>query len=309
MKAAGGAALMLASLALGSCDNEKAPPPRVEDENALLGGEVAARIGDEKIPLHVVASVAKRQEVSPKDAVRKLVDDAIAAHAARERGLDDKLPASWLLVAARARFAADKIFEEARKAGPPTDEEVNILSEIYWHEVDRPPSIRVVHVVVQWKKPEQEGIARDAANAIRAAVADARTPDEFQEKAKAVPVPPELNVVAQPLPAFTQEGWFTEAENGLDPDFAKGAFLIPNIGGISPLVKSKSGLHVIRLVERIPEHRVPFETRRTMFTDEAAKLRARNSVKARIEALRAKHKVEVSSAAETLMRSVPVSER
>lgn len=301
--------VIVAACALGSCESQKAPPPRVQDENATLGGEIAAQVGGEKIPLHLVASVAKKQKISPREAARKVIDDAIAAQAAKARGLDQQPPAAWLLVAARGRFAADKIFEEARKAGPPTDEEVNVLSEVYWHEVDRPPTIRVVHAVAQPKKPENEAAARAVAVAIRAAVDDATSAEDFLAKAKTVVAPPEVNVIAQPLPAFTQDGWSSEMENGVDPVFAKGAFALSLIGATSQPYKTQFGFHVVRLVERMPEHRLPFETRRTMFTDEAAKLRARNSTKRRIQALRAAHRIEVSTAAESLMRSVPISER
>jgi hypothetical protein len=307
--------VILAAGVLGSCstkEQEKKPPPRVEDENAALGGDVAAHVGDERIPLAIVKSVAQKHQIAPRDAARRLIDDAIAAHAARQKGLDRQPPASWLLVAARGRFAADKIFEEARKGGLPTDEEVNILTEIYWHEVDRPPTVRVVHAVAQPFSPAHEAAAQSVAADIRKAVESATSGEEFLTKAKTVIAPQGVNVTIQPLPSFTEEGWSPEAGTSagqMDIVFAKASFRLPSIGATSEVVKTKFGYHVIRLVERIPEHRVPFATRRMMFTDEALKLRAKNATKARLDALRAIHRVEISASAETIMRAVPIREQ
>jgi len=295
-----------------SCSNsnqDKPPPTRVADENAALGGEIAARVGNERIPIALVQSVAVRQQVAPREAARRLIDDAIAAEGARAKGLDRAPPAAWLLVAARGRFTSDRIYEEARKGGPPTDDEMNALSERYWRDVDRPPAVRVVHAVATPTKPTSEEAARTVATAIRAAVAEATSAEDFLVKAKAVPTVADVKVTVQPLPAFTEEGWGTEDPNSLDPTFAKAAYSIPSIGGTSALVQTKFGFHVIRLVERVPALRIPLEARRAMFVEEAAKMRARESVVKRLEALRLKQRIEVSTAADTLMRAVPIRER
>src|SRR5690606_32834298 len=74
-----------------SCGEEGRPPPSDGTEPAELaelGGETAARVGGEPISLALVQEVADAQRVSPREALRRLIDDAIAAHAARERGLE-----------------------------------------------------------------------------------------------------------------------------------------------------------------------------------------------------------------------------
>ena len=91
----------LALIVLVACSTPSPPA----DERAALGGEIAARVGQTAIPVSLVAKVAEVQKIPPRDALRLLVDDAVAAEAARVRGLDTKLPESWRLTAAEADVA------------------------------------------------------------------------------------------------------------------------------------------------------------------------------------------------------------
>ena len=66
----GGVAVIV--ILMCSCANqEKGNGARVQDENAVLGGEIAARVGSEKIPLSIVQSVARRQQIGPREALRQ----------------------------------------------------------------------------------------------------------------------------------------------------------------------------------------------------------------------------------------------
>ncbi len=299
--------VVIGSLAVLSCSGEGHRPTRTEDHNAALGGEVAARVGAQAIPLSVVASVADAQRVSVRDAVRKVVDDEIAASAARERGLDQHVPASWRLVAARARFASDRLFEEARAQGLPTDQEVAALSERHWAEVDRPPSVRVIHaIVVRPKDADLATSARRLAEDVRAAVSPAND-QQIEATAKAVAHDPKLEIRVERLPAFTADGWVTEGGGRMDETFSRAAFALAPVGATSAVVESGFGFHVIRLLERLPEKRMPFETRRLAFAEEVYSLRARELLATRLKAIRATNEVVVSPAAEQLMRTVKLS--
>ncbi len=295
------ASLLASSL---SCSGgHEAPPPA---EQTALGGEVAARVGADVIPVSLVAKVAAAQHITAREALKRLVDDAVTAQAARLKGMDREVPTSWRLTAARARLTADRILADAKRGGPPTDEELKTFSTRYWREVDRPPAVRVVHALVprpQKPDPAAEERARALAAKLRAAVVDATDIDDFMAKAKALPAG-DVEIVAEKLPAFTDEGASIEGDQRLEPSFAHGAFTMSDPGATSAVVESRYGWHVIRLVERIPEQRMPLEVQRIAFADETMAMRAAAATKARVDALRTATRIEVAPSSENLMRSL-----
>lgn len=301
----GGALAFVVSSASLSCDRGPSPAPPAEQ--AALGGGIAARVGDDFIPASLVAQVAADQRISRAEALDRLVDDAVAASAARARGVDQRSPASWNLRAARARFAVDRFLADARAKGGPTDDEVKRISDIHWLEVDRPVSARTVHALAIVKPndpPDKKRRASELAHELRAAVVHAKSPEEFTALAKAVPHPPDLDVRVEGVPATTEDGWVTEGNGRMDPRFSRAANALGAPGDTSEVVESDFGFHVIRLVERIPEQRMPFEARRAAFVEEAYSLRAHEAKEARLAELRARNPVVVEPSAEELMRAL-----
>ena len=298
------AALACLLISSGCSGTHEAPAPA---QQSALGGEIAARVGSDVIPLSLVTKVAAAQHVTADEALRRLVDDAVAANAGRAKGLDRELPTSWYLTAARARITADRLLADAKRAGPPTDDEVKTLSERYWREVDRPQAIRVVHVVVRTPEkpdPAASDRARAFAQQLREAVVDAKDADDFIAKANAVPKYAGATVTAEKLPALTDAGQSIESQQQFDPTFAKGAFAIAEPGMTSPPVETSFGFHIIRLLEKIPEQRMPFETRRIAFADEVITMRAGAATKSLIEGLQRSKPIEIAPSAEILMRSL-----
>jgi hypothetical protein len=299
--------LRLALIVLAACS--RGEPEKVE--NAALGGDVAARAGSEIVPVELVRKVAIAQKISPREAVDRLVDDAVAADAARRRGLDRSDPGRWNLTAARARIAADRFFADAKAKGPPTDAEVETLTKQHWNEVDRPPSVRTYHVVVcpgtcaaKTKTPESVVHAREVAQALRAVLVDVATTDEIKAKASAFPHPTDVEIHPEELPAIARDGRLVDGGGALDSDFAAGAFAISNVGDTSPIVETKFGFHIIRLLERLPALRMAFEDRRAAFTQETFAMRAAEAKRAHLEAAQKGKDIQISASAERLMRIV-----
>jgi len=298
----------LASLALSCGDSRPASQGRDSHAEARPLGGAAARVGGDEIPLTLVASVASAQRVAPAQAVRRLIDDAASAEGARTRGLDRAPPASWALTAARARLVAERLLADAKAAGPPTDAEIAQISEEHWVEVDRPVAVRTVHALAQRPKATDAAsvaAARHLATALRAAVAGATDTADFMARAKAVPHP-DLDVRVEEVPPATADGWVTEGPGKLDPVYSRAASALASPGDLTDVVETSFGWHVIRLVERIPERRMPLETRRVAFADEVYGVRARAARAAILEARTREIPIVVEPTAEELMRGVTV---
>lgn len=298
---------------LAACSSPESQPQhrtdRPADEQAALGGAIAARVGGEPIPLSLVAAVANAQHIPAKDALRKIVDDEIAANAAKKRGLDQKDPTSWNLTAVRGRLAADRLLAEAKKQGPPSNAEVERLSELHWADVDRPPMVHVIHAIARRPdKPALVAEARAIGEQIAAAVKDASSAEDFKAKATAVAHPKEIETRVEDLPPFTEEGRVATG-GGMDPAFARPAYALKSPGDQTGIVETSFGWHVIRLIERIPEQRMAFEDRRTAFAEEVLAMRGHDAVTELLTALKRKTRIEVSPAAEQLMRSVSIGEQ
>jgi hypothetical protein len=300
--------IVLLTLSL-SCGGEGEKPSRPAPEQSTLGGEVAARVGGEVIPRSLVVGVAAAQHVTPREALRRLVDDAVAASAARARGMEADRGTAWLLTAARGRATADLLMAEAKQAGPPTDAEIKALTEQYWREVDRPVTVRTVHALAQRPSlpdPQAEVRAKAVADELRAAVLGARDADDFTARAKAV-AHWQVQVRVESLPAFTLDGSVSEGEGAMDEVFAKAAHGLAAAGDTSRVVETAFGWHVIRLVARLPEQRMPVEARRIAFTEEAYVRRARALTTSVLTARKGTSVVEVAASAENLMQTVAVA--
>jgi parvulin-like peptidyl-prolyl isomerase len=313
MRAARAVALSVAA-GFAACSESARPPA----ESTALGGAAAARVSSDVVMLDLVAKVAAREKITPRAALDRLVDDAVAANAARSRGLDRRLPTSWLLTAARARIAADRFLQEARRAGRPTDAEVTGLTELHWSEVDRPPAVHVYQVLAcavacgdlhgRTRTPESLAHARETAAAVRPLVVETTDAKALEETVKTVAHSSDVELRAEDISTpFTADGrsivGSRDAQH-FDPSFVSASFAIPHVGDASPVVESPFGFHVIRLLDRIPERRMSFENRRLAFTDETYATRAARQQGSALEELRSRVPVAVSSSAERLMRAV-----
>ena len=299
--------LALVALALAACghDGHENPPP---EKSAELGGTLVARVGGDAIPASLVASVAKAQGIEPRAAMQALVQDALAAEGARGAGYADDPDVRWAIVSARARLVAERLRKDALAKGAPTDAEVDELTARHWRQVDAPEAVRVIHAVVLYprtRSPENDQRAHAVYDQLVAAEEGAKDADDFAARASAVPHD-KVRVTVERLSALARDGRAVEGEGAYDPGFSAAAFGIDKPGRTAR-VETSYGWHLIMLVDRVPAHTVPFEERRAMFAEEAQARRAHTAYEALLQELRARHPVEVSTAAESLMSSVVVA--
>ena len=297
-------AVLALGLALSACARD-APAPT--PSRVALGGETVVQVSDTAIPASLVAEVARTKRISVHAALEALIDDALAAKGASLRGLDADVTVLRDLTAFRARLVANRVRDESRAAGTPTDAEVEELTKQHWRDVDVPEQVRVIHVVARKVGGDSatDAQARHVASAIASRVAQATSADEFEALATAVLHEKKVEVRVERLASFGADGRTSEgAELELDRAFATAAFALSAPGATSAVVESSSGFHVIRLLSRIPARQLPLEGRRTLFTEEAFALRARRDFQAILKRVSTRVRVEVKSDAESLMAEV-----
>lgn len=264
---------------------------------------IVARVGGIEISGDLVRRVAQSQKTSPRAAAESLADDALAARAALDRGLDRDPDVAWRLRALRARFVTDRIRDEVKAKGLPTDAEVAELTQLHWTELDSPEQRKVIHAIVL--KPAASGEAVPVADALRRAVEGATDDVDFETRATNVPHG-NLQTKVERLPRFVVDGRVAMpgAQGGLDTIFTAAAFAIPKVGDTSPVIETSFGWHVIRLVEIVPPYAVPLEQRRTLLAAEVNTRRGREKHDALLESLKKTAGVDIRSSAEQSMKTV-----
>lgn len=248
----GGASLVALA---GACSG---PAPQAASSSGSLKPGVVARVGSQELHADFVASVAARHGLSARRAGEHVVAEALFAEAATAR-FEGTGVVAVSERSAHARALLDELKAAAKRAGPPSEAELEKVREERWMDFDRPVCVRTAHAVVMVKTAADDGPAKAAAERIADAVRGVSDPEKFWELANAVDTGP-LQKRIEGLPLMTADGrgvFLDPADprrqrpSRFDLGFAQAAHAIESVGGQSPVIKSPFGYHVILLIERV----------------------------------------------------------
>lgn len=301
-------AVTLAVSIIGCGSETHAPKPA---EVGALPAGIAARVADEDIATELVASVAVAQGISPAAARERLVSGALFAVHART-----VLAGTGFAAAAErsavARALSEQIRSEAQAKGPPTDAEVDEVTELRWLDFARPAMVRTSHVVVLDDAPTKAAKTRQVAERMREAAVGISDPDEFEKKTKAVDREG-LEIKVEHLPPVAADGRIGDPRQPpgaevqrFEVAYAQAANAVAEVPGLTGLVETSYGIHVILVLERVPEKRVPLEDRRLIMTREIVDRRARKQHQSILETVNKSTPVMIDRGANELLGLVQV---
>lgn len=259
--------LALLPLAIASCSSEP-PTPAALAPSAPIRVAAAA-----------VDAIARERGTTREEALRLGTEDALLA---QQLGRRDPARASWLERVVLARQLLAAFADEARAGGPPTDAEVQAITDARFWELDRPRMVQVVHAVVLSSESREEPEARALAERIRSATSQASTPSEFLSAARGVDAG-RFKVRAESLPPVTPDGRAVDpaspppagpAVQHFDGDFTAAAHRLTRPGEQSPVVRTPFGYHVLHLVKQIEPKQPSLDERRALLHDEIMSQRA-----------------------------------
>ncbi|HEY8088861.1 MAG TPA: peptidylprolyl isomerase [Polyangiaceae bacterium] len=274
-------ALLLVACAL-ACGSPGEGPLR--PASGVLRGQLAT-VGAASIDAPTVADVARSRGVSARQALDAVVEDTLLAQGAQAQGVARAPDISWTTTASLGRLMAGRFLADARAMGPPSPDELSRL--------------RVVHVAVLRSRTIPEPQLRFAASTLAQAVSKASSATDFLARVKAARV--DVVTSAEELSPFDASGTADDGKR-FDPAFVAGAFQLGTPGDTSPVVESKFGWHVIRLLERLPPA-TNTEAAREELTEAVMQLRARIALSTTIARRRQTSRVELAPGADELMAS------
>jgi hypothetical protein len=238
-------ALLLACF-LGACN--RPTPAASKDRSALVatphaGDEVVATVGEVPIYASDVRVQAQAQGVDAQQALSVLVDAEVLAQAALARGLLSDPDVREAARQAEVRRLLHGVFEAKDTPDQIPDSEYEKLYAAEPLRFNHDDAVEVWHLldrVPEAAPPEAWNAARARMSALRDAAIAAPTDEAFAALAKTVD------------PPLRAEHFTFPRHGSMVEPFAEAAFALAAPGNVSGLVQTVYGIHLIRLVKRVP---------------------------------------------------------
>jgi peptidyl-prolyl cis-trans isomerase C len=185
----------------------------------------------------------------------------------------------------RARHMVDAVVQQEASRLPAVVSDVD--AKAFYDQnptlFDTGERVRASHILVRvpdGASPDAKKAARARAEAARARI---RKGEDFAAVAREVSEDPGSG------PRGGELGVFGKGQ--MVPPFEKAAFALP-AGQVSDLIETQFGLHIIKVNERLPAGKIPFEPVKGQIKDHLAQTRKQQAVDELLRGLRAKAKIE-----------------
>ena len=229
---------MRAALWLGlACASCSAPPPTGDLVGALavVGSQrlTAARFGalhDQRPPSEFVAAWCRMELLAQAAEARGLV------HEPHTSALVRRLVSGWT----------------AQEATPPVaqPDEIALARNEQWQRYDRGPA-RIVHHAVFMKarngRPSFAADAKELGRTLHERVQAGWDFAQFEAAARALILPPGVELRVEQLPGFVEDGRAIDGPSGFDATFARQAFSLQKAGDFTAPFETRFGVHVVQL--------------------------------------------------------------
>lgn len=279
------------------------------------GEQVDAALRRERVSVHRALGQSLASGTTLGD-----VQDALARSARLAAEFKRLHPeqADYLERVGRARSLSEHLLRAAQEWAPVTDAELSEFTRRHWWQLDRPTSVRTIHIVVQLPEEDRSRQslmeARQFAETLQARLADAADKEDFRSRLEDVTDDPRVKI--EELPPVTADGRVIDLDqppppgarpSRFDTAFAAAAAVL-SLGEVSDVVKSSFGFHVILATEVIPSRKLPAGERRELLAPEVFNSRASQLQREILKQARARYGVEVALQAISFTGQIEVVE-
>lgn len=303
MRATRSIAAFVASLALETCAGRRESNARETTLAPPLPGVVVARIGDEIVTAEELRDFAREEHIADaRQALDRYLERRLLARHAIARGAaTDPLVLDVARRAAVQALLARAVEARSTEANVPP-QALEFARKTRGFALSHGPLQRVWHALVQRERDASRASSPEArrarAEAIRAALVAEPAPLTFERlRAVAERVPGAGTLHVEPVVGFDARGE-TGRPDAVHPAFAAAAAAIEQPGGVSPVVETPFGLHVIVLERREPGVSTdPAIVEREVLREAVSAARAR-ALQSLLADLRARYRVQLTAQTE-----------